>query len=83
MDSDWKIFVAKNEHGVSLPDGKVFERIGGTYIEKPALDSQSGKWNYAVATGTVNALRGNTIASTRRTRGSPIDLYGKHLWRYP
>lgn len=34
-------------HGVSLPDGRVFEKIGGVYVEKLALDTQTGKWNYA------------------------------------
>ncbi|MFI3903784.1 DUF2793 domain-containing protein [Ochrobactrum sp. S1502_03] len=56
MGSEWRIFSAKNGHGISLPDGRIFERVGGSYIEKPALDVQSGKWNYAAATGSANAL---------------------------
>lgn len=56
MGARWKIFAAKNGHGISLPDGRIFEKIGGTYVEKPALDVQSGKWNYAVAGGTANVL---------------------------
>ncbi|MCL8000185.1 DUF2793 domain-containing protein [Brucella sp. 21LCYQ03] len=56
MGSDWRIFVAKNGHGIGLPDGRLFEKVGGAYIEKLALDSQSGKWTYAAAGGTANAL---------------------------
>ncbi|MBB3947203.1 hypothetical protein GGQ73_003169 [Rhizobium skierniewicense] len=52
----WSYFTPSNGHGISLPDGRVFERIGGTYIEKLALDVQSGKWHYAEAGGTANAL---------------------------
>ncbi|APX70546.1 MULTISPECIES: phage tail protein [unclassified Brucella] len=54
--SAWNIVTPPEGHGVSLPNGRVFERVGGAYIEKPALDAQSGKWNYAAATGTANAL---------------------------
>lgn len=52
----WAIIAPPEGHGVSLPDGRVFERISGTYIEKIALDSQSGKWVYAADSGAVNAL---------------------------
>lgn len=52
----WAFSVTSDGHGISLPDGRVFEKIGGTYIEKLALDTQSGKWSYAVAGGTANAL---------------------------
>ncbi|KAB2768631.1 phage tail-collar fiber domain-containing protein [Brucella anthropi] len=52
----WAILTPPNGHGISLPDGRVFEKVGGTYIEKIALDNQSGKWNYAVAAGTANAI---------------------------
>lgn len=54
--TSWNIITTKDGHGVSLPDGRVFEKIGGIYVEKIALDAQSGKWNYAIATGTANAL---------------------------
>lgn len=52
----WAIITPPDGHGVSLPDGRVFERISGTYVEKIALDSQSGKWIYAEDSGSVNAL---------------------------
>lgn len=52
----WSFTAPKNGHGISLPDGRVFERIAGAYVEKIALDSQSSKWRYAVAGGTSNAL---------------------------
>ncbi|MCQ9148162.1 DUF2793 domain-containing protein [Ochrobactrum sp. BTU2] len=54
--SKWRIVTTKDGHGVSLPDGRVFERINGVYIEKIALDAQAGKWNYAMASGTANAV---------------------------
>lgn len=52
----WALLTPPNGHGISLPDGRIFERIDGAYIEKIARDVQSGKWSYAVATGTANAL---------------------------
>ncbi|ABE63171.1 Phage-related tail fibre protein-like protein [Nitrobacter hamburgensis X14] len=55
-NAGWAIITSPEGHGVSLPDGRVFERIGGSYVEKIALDAQSGKWVYAEAAGTANAL---------------------------
>lgn len=52
----WAIITPPDGHGVSLPDGRVFERISGVYVEKLALDVQSGKWSFAVASGSANAL---------------------------
>ncbi|WP_417436613.1 DUF2793 domain-containing protein [Hoeflea sp.] len=52
----WAYSTPPNGHGISLPDGRVFERIGGAYVEKIALDVQSGKWSYAEAGGTANAV---------------------------
>ncbi|MRN48110.1 DUF2793 domain-containing protein, partial [Brucella sp. 10RB9212] len=52
----WRIVNTKDGHGVSLPDGRVFEKIAGTYIEKLALDVQGSQWSYAVAGGSANAL---------------------------
>jgi len=54
--SAWRIVNTKGGHGVSLPDGRIFEKVGGVYIEKLALDSQSGKWRYAIAGGTATAI---------------------------
>lgn len=59
--SAWSYLTPPDGHGISLPDGRVFERIGGTYVEKLALDAQSGKWNYALAGGTANALTATLI----------------------
>ena len=55
--SRWRIVNTKNGHGISLPDGRVFEKVGGIYVEKIAMDVQSGKWSYAIATGTANAIK--------------------------
>ncbi|ABS15013.1 phage tail-collar fiber domain-containing protein [Brucella anthropi] len=52
----WGIMTPPDGHGVSLPDGRVFEKVSGVYVEKLALDAQSGKWSFAVAAGTANAL---------------------------
>lgn len=54
--SGWTYQTPTDGHGFSLPDGRVFERIAGAYVEKLALDVQSGKWIYAQAAGTANDL---------------------------
>ncbi|CUX59997.1 DUF2793 domain-containing protein [Agrobacterium tumefaciens] len=75
--SAWTYLTPPDGHGISLPDGRVFERIAGTYIEKLALDAQSGKWNFAVAGGTANALTATltpTPLSLVSLVGAPIRL---------
>lgn len=52
----WSYFSPPDGHGVGLPDGRLFLRVGGAFVEKVALDAQSGKWNFAVAAGTANAI---------------------------
>lgn len=52
----WAILSPPDGHGISLPDGRVFEKAGGTYVEKLALDAQSGKWVYTSAAGSANAI---------------------------
>lgn len=52
----WGIIAPPDGHGISLPDGRVFEKVAGTYIEKIALDVQSGKWSYGTTAGSANAL---------------------------
>lgn len=52
----WAMMTSPPGHGVSIPDGRVYEKVSGTYIEKIALDVQSGKWLYGADTGAVNAL---------------------------
>ncbi|NNV22640.1 DUF2793 domain-containing protein [Ochrobactrum pseudogrignonense] len=52
----WNIVAPLDGHGISLPDGRVFEKVAGTYIEKIAIDAQSGKWSYGVTAGSANAL---------------------------
>lgn len=54
--SAWSYATPVDGHGISLPDGRVFERVGGTYIEKIAQDAQSGKWTTGSIGGTVNAI---------------------------
>lgn len=54
--SGWNYVSPPDGHGVSLPDGRIFERVEGAYVEKIALNVQSGKWNYAVAGGTAAAV---------------------------
>jgi len=73
--STWRIVNTKNGHGVGLPDGRIFEKVGGAYVEKPALDVQSGKWGYAVAGGTANALTATLVpAPSAYTPGMVISL---------
>lgn len=55
-NNEWSFSIPVDGHGISLPDGRVYERISGAYIEKIALDVQSGTWTYALAGGTANAL---------------------------
>lgn len=57
--ASWIYITPTDGHGISLPDGRIFERVAGTYAEKVALDAQSGKWKYAAAGGTANALTAN------------------------
>ncbi|KAB2788128.1 DUF2793 domain-containing protein [Brucella anthropi] len=52
----WGIITPPNGHGISLPDGRIFEKVSGVYIEKLALDVQSGMWSFANAAGSANAL---------------------------
>lgn len=56
VDGAWSYATPTDGHGISLPNGLIFERIGGSYIQKLALDAQSGKWHYAQTGGTANAL---------------------------
>lgn len=55
-NAGWAMITPPEGHGVSLPDGRVYERVDGAYVEKIALDAQIGKWTYAVAGGTADAL---------------------------
>lgn len=52
----WAMITPPAGHGVSTPDGKVYERVSGSYVEKIALDVQSGKWLYNPAGGTANVI---------------------------
>lgn len=73
--STWTYLTPTDGHGLSLPDGRVFERVAGTYVEKLALDSQSGKWKYAVAGGTADTLSANlTPAPDAYREGAAIRL---------
>lgn len=54
--SAWTYFTPTDGHGIALPDGRIFERIGGAYLEKLALDTQSGKWIFSEGSGSANAI---------------------------
>lgn len=73
--SAWSYMSPPDGHGISLPDGRIFERVAGAYIEKVALDAQSGKWNYAAAGGTANAL----TATLAPVPGSLASLTGASI----
>jgi Protein of unknown function (DUF2793) len=73
--SAWTYFTPSDGHGIALPDGRVFERVSGAYVEKLALDSQSGKWSTATVGGTVNAITATlTPAPSALTAGMSIVL---------
>ena len=75
VDGAWSYATPANGHGISLPDGRVFEKIGGTYVEKIAVDVQSGRWNYAVAGGTANVLTATlSPAPVALTAGMPVKI---------
>lgn len=73
----WAFTTPPNGHGISLPDGRIFERVAGTYVEKIAADVQSGKWNYAAAAGTANAMTATLTpapASLAAMVGAPVRI---------
>ncbi len=73
----WAYISPPDGHGISLPDGRVFERVAGSYVEKIAKDVQSGKWNFAVAAGTATVMTATLSpapASYDDLLGAPIRL---------
>lgn len=52
----WNFTQTPDGHGIGLPDGQMLQKVGGAYWPQVALDVQSGKWLYAEAQGTANAL---------------------------
>ena len=56
VNGAWAYLTTTDGHVISLPDGRLFERIASVYVEKIAADAQSNKWAYAVAGGTASAL---------------------------
>lgn len=56
IGADWAIVPTKDGLGVSLPDGRIFQKVDGAYVEKIAADVQSGKWNFAVAGGHATSI---------------------------
>ena len=54
----WAMITPPAGHGISIPDGRVYELVSGNYIEKIALDAQSGKWHTTTDAGAANAIVG-------------------------
>lgn len=54
--SKWLFSNARDGHGIGLPDGQILQKVNGSYVPQIASDVQSGKWLYAEAGGTANAL---------------------------
>lgn len=71
----WAIIAPPDGHGIGLPDGRLFERVSGAYVEKIALDVQAGKWLHAVAGGTANAI----TASVTPAPDALVDGMAVHL----
>ena len=66
----WAMITPPAGHGVSIPDGRIYELVSGSYIEKVALDAQSGKWHTTTDTGSANAIVGAlTPAPAAYTKG--------------
>lgn len=63
IGADWAIVPTKDGHGVGLPDGRVFSRRGGVYVELAATDTIRGLV-------TLNEIRqtGGAAALTALTR---------------
>ncbi|PYE87389.1 phage tail protein [Phyllobacterium leguminum] len=78
--TDWTFIAPRDGHGVSLPDGRVFERIGGAYVEKIAQDVQSGRWVYVEdASPDVNrVVVSPTPALTALTAGLGLRVKAKN-----
>lgn len=64
----WTYFQTTDGHGIGLPDGQILQKLNGSYVPQVARDVQSGKWLYAVAGGTANAL-------TASLQPSPCNLF--------
>ena len=61
----WLFSNSRDGHGIGLPDGQILQKVGGVYVPQVARDVQSGKWLYAEASGTANALTA-TLTPTPR-----------------
>lgn len=53
---NWIYTTAPNGHAVGLPNGDIYSKVGNQYWPQIALDNQSGKWLYAEAAGSTDAL---------------------------
>lgn len=61
----WTFVQTPDGHGIGLPDGQMLQKVNGVYVPQVARDVQSGKWLYAEASGTANALTA-TLTPTPR-----------------
>lgn len=56
---NWNFYEAPDGHGIGLPDGQIYQKIGGNYVKQIALDVQSGRWTLARDIGSENAIKCN------------------------
>ncbi|WP_279110633.1 DUF2793 domain-containing protein [Bartonella apis] len=55
----WLFSNSRDGHGIGLPDGQVYQKVGGNYVKQIALDVQSGRWTLARDIGSENAIKCN------------------------
>lgn len=55
----WLLKQADDGHGIGLPDGQIYQKVGGNYVKQIALDVQSGRWTLARDIGSENAIKCN------------------------
>jgi len=75
----WRIFTPKNGHGVGLPDGRVFQRIGGVYTEW--LASRDWVGGYATVIEAIAGILQNRIISPYTLAAVLKDRFGDNQER--
>lgn len=55
----WTFMQTPKGHGISLPDGRILQKSADQYQPKIAMDVQSGKWFYGIASGSAAVMAVN------------------------
>ncbi|WP_054312927.1 DUF2793 domain-containing protein [Mesorhizobium sp. 1M-11] len=81
VGGSWALVATKDGHGVGLPDGRLFVRIGGIYVEYLATDVRAGLVKTATtqevkdATGTGAVRAQDLVSYILRPDEDEITLY--------